>query len=193
MNSIGILHYKGRYLQLECDPELGRLYRKLFQYEVYFTRKLSRPLCNVHITIIRKENVEQHLLWGKYEGELITFEYSSPVDNNGYYYWLKAYSPRFDEIRKELGLTKPPLVPYHVTFGHNQDCDMEKIIYNKIWDEVLIYLSTPHTHTEITKHVLPLGIHIKYHNIWYDVWKDLVDQNMVKYNIVNNVIMVERV
>lgn len=117
--STGVLRYGYTrwYAVLDCCPELGRLYRTLFHYHVYQTRKIQNTFFGNHITVVRDEEPKNQEFWKKYNGELIEFEYSSVADNNDYYHWLPVICPRLDEIRTELGLP-PPEFPYHMTFGN---------------------------------------------------------------------------
>lgn len=120
MKSTGIIRC-GRsswYMVIDCCPELGRLYRKLFYESVYRTRKIQQPLYGPHITVIRREEPANKDLWFKYDGQSIEFDYSPMAECNRYYHWLPVKCPGLNEIRTELGLIEEPICPYHLTFGN---------------------------------------------------------------------------
>ena len=120
MLSVGTIRYgkSSWYMVIDCCPELGRLYRTLFYESVYRTRKIQKPLYGNHITVIRREEPTNKDLWFKYDGMEIQFEYSPLANCNRYYHWLPIKCSKLDEIRVELGLTNPPICPYHMTFGN---------------------------------------------------------------------------
>lgn len=98
---------------------------------------LSLPAWDAHISIIRGENDVRNVpkevldeLWGKYDGQLVEFEYSLDLRQSGdkkvdgfdpkeHFWFVNVYSDEMTYIRKELGL------PYnwnlHLTFGRTYD------------------------------------------------------------------------
>jgi hypothetical protein len=120
-SSHGTLRYSNNpnKLIVEVDQQLSDYYRKsLFL-------KINPQRYPAHISVVRKEqpNLDS---WGKYEGELVEFNYSGEVFNDGVYYWLAVQSFRLEDIRKELGL---PLISditmspskthrFHITIGN---------------------------------------------------------------------------
>ncbi len=81
-----------------------------------------------HISVTRGEAPPNPKLWGKYENEKIEFTYDPRyLNTNGRHYWIRAVSPRLEEIRRELGLTPQPTYydrsgklrvnPFHLTIG----------------------------------------------------------------------------
>ncbi len=116
LSSSGLLCYSqddGQYrLVVEVDLELTRYYRSLIPKWLDW----NKPRWPSHITVVRpyKETVPNLKPWGKYQGELIEFEYDNFLYNGTVYYWLNIFSNRLEEIRAELGMevsspyTKPP-------------------------------------------------------------------------------------
>lgn len=107
------------WLVLDCDPEIGRYYRYLYRIGAY--KNLGRPSWKEHITVVRNEEPPNKHLWEKYEGEIVEFSYGHDIIDNSVYYWLAVQSSRLDEIRVELGLSKIPEFPFHVTIGNSLD------------------------------------------------------------------------
>lgn len=113
---------------MDCDPEIGRYYRHLYQRDTYNCHKLSRPFWGAHVTLVRNEepDVEHKHLWDAYAGEAIEFHYCGPVKDNyskeryRSFYWVDVFCPRMDEIRKELGLGVPSC-GYHLTVGSSEN------------------------------------------------------------------------
>lgn len=120
--SCGILRYVPRKLIVEVDPEIVEYYRHWLQ--VTLNRQMYAP----HISVVRKEEPPHMGFWGKYEGELVEFEYSHIVQSGSVYYWLNCYSQRLIDIRLELGLpaatslTRPPDGEwcFHCTIGNTK-------------------------------------------------------------------------
>lgn len=115
-SSTGVLNYgeqnSSPKLIVLVDPEITRYYRSLIPK--WICPRLNQQMYAPHISVVRKELPPRMDLWGKYEGELIKFEYSNIIHQGGMYYWLNCYSQQLIEIRLELGLpeatslTRPP-------------------------------------------------------------------------------------
>lgn len=92
---------------------------------------LKQPSWDAHISIIRGENDVRQVprdmlreLWGKYQGQEVTFRYSLNVRQSGdttgwdrpdHYWFVNVESPELIDIRKELGL--PYNWSLHLTIG----------------------------------------------------------------------------
>jgi hypothetical protein len=117
--STGILRYGPDIRAIvEIDRNIGKYYRSLIP-KYCFVRV---PMYHPHITVVRlkKESPSNLVNWGKYEGELIEFEYSGIIKFDGKYYYLDAYSDRIGKIREELGLSfyRMGFDSYHITIGN---------------------------------------------------------------------------
>lgn len=126
--SSGILKYDkkegyGHKLTLTVDPEIVLLYRSLIPKYIEIQPQKYAP----HISVVRRETVQNLQFWDKYEGEEIEFEYSPVIRSGTVYYWLDVYSKRLESIRRELGLpvdsqfSVPPLgysKTFHFTLGN---------------------------------------------------------------------------
>jgi len=84
----------------EIDPAIAEYYRSLIPKSV----RLNVPLHLPHISVVRREVPPILSPWGKYEGELVKFEYEPTIYNDETYYWLNAYGLALEAIRVELGL-----------------------------------------------------------------------------------------
>lgn len=134
MESQGTLRYSPKllgdksserwWLVVDCDPSIGAYYRDLYALYHYKCRVLYRPAWREHITVVRDEIPPNKHLWEKYDGEIVTFKYDLCPQTNGYYWWFKIKCHRLLDIREELGLSRGPLVPLHLSFGHTGEKDV---------------------------------------------------------------------
>ena len=135
IKSSGLLRYSPQllgessvnwWLVIDCDPEIGRLYRDLYRMERYNCSRLQRPSWKEHISVIRNEepSAGAKFLWKKHDGEPIEFEYIPTVRDDGMYFWLPVYCERALDIRTELGLPRQPEYYLHLTVGNAQ------LVYN---------------------------------------------------------------
>jgi hypothetical protein len=119
-----IEHTVGHKLVLVIDPGIAETYRALIPKVV----RLNRPKFAPHISVIRKEPVPKVERWGKHDGERVAFEYEPVIYNDETYYWLRCYSPRLIEVRRELGLeylselARPPDLAdcFHTTIANTK-------------------------------------------------------------------------
>lgn len=115
----------GYKLIVEVDPGISSLYRALVPKYIELNPQRYAP----HISVVRREVPPNLEAWGKYEGELVDFEYTSHIYNGKVYWWLNAFSERLEAIRVELGLpvsseyTRPPdgyMKCFHITIGNQK-------------------------------------------------------------------------
>ena len=130
------------WLVLDCEREIGRYYRKLFELYQYRCSKLQIPAWEEHITVIRDEEPPNKDLWEKYEGQKFSFFCLIPpatnyvtTPNDLGYFWLTVESPSLLNIREELGLTRNPEYPLHLTFG-NLSTQTTKKTYERCYGQV---------------------------------------------------------
>lgn len=129
---VGRLHYSPQllgnagskwWLVLWCDKEIVKYYRHLYFLFRHKVDKLTRPAWDSHITVIRDEEPpedRQHL-WRAHQDREVEFFYSSQVGTNGSYWWLPVFSPQLLELREDLGLSREPYYPLHLSFGHREE------------------------------------------------------------------------
>lgn len=133
--SVGILRYSPKllgdrasekwWLVLDCDESLGCYYRHLYWLAHFRVQKLLRPAWKEHVTVIRNEEPPHKGGWEKYTGKSVEFEYNPEPRTNGSYWWLEVCSRELQEIRVELGLSREPAIPLHLSFGHQQGSNHE--------------------------------------------------------------------
>ena len=103
---------------LWVDQSLSDYYRSLVPKYEYVQPQMHKA----HITVVRthKEVPPNMSFWGKYQNEIIPFEYEDGVKKDHIYYWLSAFSERIAEIRLELGLPiqRDLFKGYHITIGN---------------------------------------------------------------------------
>ncbi len=121
----GKLHYHTTWLMLYTDNEIGRYYRALFQKEQPWL-KLNIPMHGMHVTVVpgKYETPPNKHLWGKYEGEAVSFKYDGDVSHwHDYYYGIRILCPRIEDIREEMGLPRTLPVFWHITIGNTKGLD----------------------------------------------------------------------
>lgn len=107
-SSKGTLSYRGNWsLRLEVDQQIADYYRKLIPKY----KNINGLRYPAHITIVREKNGLEYdrptdmSNWGQYEGETVEFFYDGIIREGEVYFWINAFSKRFEEIRTELGLS----------------------------------------------------------------------------------------
>lgn len=106
------------------DPDIARYYRALIPKAKY-AKPQKHP---AHITVVRIgiEKPKNMQVWGKHEGEEVSFICESVVKFNNPYFYLDAWSEKLGDIREELGLGRyrmphpesPFFNRYHITIGN---------------------------------------------------------------------------
>jgi hypothetical protein len=128
--STGILRYSPQllgnrgqkwWLVLDCDPSVGQYYRHLYWLARHRVEKMLRPAWQEHITVVRNEEPPLQKLWQKHEGLEVGFWYNLLPATNGTYWWLQVECSQLLDIREELGLSRDPEVPLHLSFGHTKE------------------------------------------------------------------------
>lgn len=109
------------WVVIDCDPAIGRYYRNLFYLGNSKTKKLVRPAWKEHISVVRNEEPpeENKFLWEKYNGQELEFQYSSELNSDGHFFWLNVDCDFALELRDELGLSRQPIYPLHMTVGNS--------------------------------------------------------------------------
>ena len=80
---------------------------------------LNKPLRGPHYTIVNDRGSDLSnwdKVKSKYNNTRIKVYYNIDMRSNSEHWWLKAYSPEGDQIRKELNLGSPFYAP-HITIG----------------------------------------------------------------------------
>ena len=135
--STGKIRYGNNHAVLDLDSknwrEMYRYYRALVPKYLRMQPQMYDP----HITFVRGykglgdeaeliEPIDPDLkkeFWGKYEGEVVPFEYDPELKTDGTMWWLDAFSKRLEDIREELGLSKmrEPYDSFHITIGNAKE------------------------------------------------------------------------
>jgi hypothetical protein len=106
------------WLIIDCDPELGRFLRHLYTMASYWTRTVRAPVWGTHISVIRGEEPPNGAAWGRLQGAEVEFEYEPLVRVTDGYLWAVVACPAALGHREELGLTREPRPPLHLTIGN---------------------------------------------------------------------------
>jgi len=97
--------------------------------------KLNHPIRGAHITFVNdsiREIKGGNKVWeevrSKWDGKEIEVSLNLDARTNVEYWWLRASSNSFDEIRTELGLGEP-YFSYHMTIGFPNERNIEQSEY----------------------------------------------------------------
>jgi len=115
--SNGTLRIFNAWALLECDDNIGKMYRALYSLEYFYKPKIQKPLWGTHISIIRGETTDLQSKIGQVNGFAITFGYLPRMSTNGVHFYLPVICPLLDTIRLEAGLDKS-CVSYHMSVGN---------------------------------------------------------------------------
>ncbi len=117
LKSRGILRCFNTWVLLECDDQIGAMYRSLYSLEYFYKEKIQKPLWGTHISIIRGESILNERVKNDINGMSIEFYYSSRMHTNSCHFWLPVLCPLLDTIREEFVLGKS-VVRYHLSIGN---------------------------------------------------------------------------
>ncbi len=106
------------WLILECDREIGRYLRHLFEVAAHRTQCLQEPLWGAHVSVIRDEKPPNPDLWEKLEGRQVCVEYDCEIELVNGFAVAPARCEAALEYREILGLPREPKYPLHLTIGN---------------------------------------------------------------------------
>lgn len=110
------------YVIIDADPAIGKYYRKLYSLAHFACKIIERPSWESHCCIVRNEVPSKPKLWEAYSGKKIWLRcFPELIASNGFYWWIPVYCEAALNLRKELGLSREPLIPFHLTIGHNPE------------------------------------------------------------------------
>ena len=113
---------------------------EMAEYYAWFIERrynlvLNRPLRGAHITFVNdsiREIKGGNEAWEevkkRWDGKEIDVSLNLDVRTNAEYWWLRASSNSFDEVRTELGLGEP-YFSYHTTIGFPNERNIEHSNY----------------------------------------------------------------
>lgn len=107
------------WVVVDCQKDIGNYYRYLYSHYFYKCKTIQRPAWDEHISVVRNEEPPNKNLWNKYEGCEIQFTYQPNIETDGSYYWLPVECDFLLDLRVELGLSREPEFPLHLTIGNN--------------------------------------------------------------------------
>lgn len=108
----------GSFLIAEVDNSIAEYYR--WWVKKRFGLILQNTAWKPHITVLdgrQRLSQEQMKLWKKYQGQIITFEYSVDIEQQWKFWCLPVKSIALDNIREEFGLESRKPFPFHITIG----------------------------------------------------------------------------
>ena len=117
----GKIRYGESWAWVECPKDVGDYYRAVAKW--IWGVKLNAPRNGLHITLVAGKYEKPLVpdIWGKREGELITFAYSGMV-SVAPYWWLKIVEDsQLRAFRRELGLPEELKYAMHATVGRDRN------------------------------------------------------------------------
>ena len=101
MKALGIIRYYDDEwkVNVAIEDDLAAYYRSLVPK--YY--KINPTRYPPHITVVRREEIPNKEVWGKYEGKEVEFLHSQ-IRRGTIYWWLDTYCDFLLELRTELGL-----------------------------------------------------------------------------------------
>jgi hypothetical protein len=103
---------------------LAAYYRHWSNYDKRFgSSKLIKPAWSSHISVVRNEVPSRPEFWEAHKGYEVSFNYSHILRNNGEYWWLDVDCEQLLDFREELGLSREPYYPFHLSIGREQSND----------------------------------------------------------------------
>lgn len=118
--SIGILRCFTKWALLECDDQIGSVYRSLYSLEYFYLPKIQKPLWGSHISIVRGETVLSDRIKQEIDRLAVEYYYLPNMQSNGVHFYLPVICPILDDIRELFGLG-PSCVNYHLSIGNIVD------------------------------------------------------------------------
>ena len=106
------------WLILECDREIGRYFRHLYELKHHHTKQLQEPLWGSHISVIRGEVPPNLAEWKSLDGQKVTFEYGFEIEFYQQFAVVSAQCNQALDYREALGLEREPSYPLHLTIGN---------------------------------------------------------------------------
>lgn len=106
------------WLIIDCDAELGRYLRHLYEQAYWRTRPLTSPLWGPHISVIRGEQPADVSDWGRHNGATVEFEFSPLAEESHSYVWHPARCHAALALREHYGLAREPTPPLHLSIGN---------------------------------------------------------------------------
>ncbi len=106
------------WLILECEREIGRYLRHLFEVATHHTRPLQEPLWGAHVSVVRDEEPPNARLWEQLEGTQVPVEYNSKIELVNDFVVAPVRCEAALDYREALGLPREPRIPLHLTIGN---------------------------------------------------------------------------
>lgn len=120
MQSKGRIKLYNRWGFLECDHELGRYYRKLYESHYHGCRVLQRPSNGEHITIFSPWDNIDLSGYHRFNGYELEFEVFTKPFTNGNAVWYPVYSMDIRIFRSRLGVPSTMGKPAHFCIGYRE-------------------------------------------------------------------------
>jgi hypothetical protein len=103
---------------MDCDSEITRYFRHMLWVSRFV--KIQKPAWESHVTVIRNIEPPNKNKWELYAGEEVEFTYDIELKTAYEYFYLDVFCSRLLDIREELGFTREPECPLHLTVGNSK-------------------------------------------------------------------------
>lgn len=103
---------------IEVCPDLSRYYLEVAKKHWWHLSGLQRPAWGGHISMIRGEEPPGgQVAWSALKDVEIEFKYDHKIQTDGKHFWLQVFCEIAEDIREDLGLSRQPVFPFHLTFA----------------------------------------------------------------------------
>jgi len=126
VKSSGKLKLFNTWALLECDDQIGAMYRSLYSLEYFYRPRIQRPVWGSHISVIRGETLLNETK-NEIDGMTIEFVYLLDMQTNGCHFYMPVICPVLDDIRELFGCGKS-IVNYHLSIGNTRN-DLSNTCY----------------------------------------------------------------
>lgn len=122
------VEYHTNWVIAICDNGLLEYYRRWVWLKSGLW--IHKPMNGAHISLVRGD-IETGKWERNLDGETIKFNYMGNLECHENYIWLPVFGDDLGRIRENIGLSKMPKKPFHMTVGNvpmNLKCILQRSI-----------------------------------------------------------------
>jgi hypothetical protein len=106
------------WLIIQCDRDVGRYLRHLYASAHPAAGPVNEPLWGPHVSVVHGEVPPNPDPWSDRQGREIAFEYAQEAEETDGYIYHPVTCIELLDYREQLGLTRAPRLPLHLTIGN---------------------------------------------------------------------------
>jgi len=115
--SLAKVNYHISWITAECDDGILDYYWWWYWKEKHV--KLIKPMFGAHISVVRgkEEEIDQGWWERGFRGTVVFFYYPERIFLYDTHVWLPVSGDGLYDIRESVGLSRNPVMPFHMTIG----------------------------------------------------------------------------